>query len=376
MLEHFDCQAESIQNSLGASSSHVTIQSMLAQLRHKLQALELDGIWVAKPENIRYLSGFTTPKDGKMLVTQNEVFLYTDARYTVQAAKESRVPVQTARFEEVYAHAKAFTQGQKIAFESDALLYKSYEELSAELGASLHATTDLIEPFRAIKNQAEINAIRQAAKVADAALEAVLPQLQAGIRERDFALLLEFEMRQRGADAAGFEIIVASGERSAMPHGTASGRTIQEGDLVTVDWGALQDGYHSDCTRAYSIGQISSQLKNMYNAVLEANLLAIEHVKAGVGCKELDTIAREHLKSLGLGDAFKHSLGHGVGLAIHEAPSLSQRTDDAVLLEAGMLVTIEPGVYLDDLGGVRIEDLVLVTENGCEILTSLPKPRL
>jgi Xaa-Pro aminopeptidase len=204
----------------------------------------------------------------------------------------------------------------------------------------------------------------------------MLPKLTAGTTERDFALELEFEMRKRGADSAAFEIIVASGERSAMPHGTASSRAMQNGDLVTIDWGAALSGYHSDCTRAYPIGEISEQLKQMYNAVLEANMVAISHVKAGVGCKELDTLARDYLKTQGYDEAFSHSLGHGVGLAIHEAPTLSQRTEDNAVLEIGTIVTIEPGVYLEGIGGVRIEDLLLVTENGCEILTGLPKPKL
>lgn len=349
---------------------------MLEQLRQKLAQLELDGIWIAKPENIRYLSGFTAPKDAKLLVTQSIVRLYTDARYTAQAKLESVVPVEIARFEEVYSHAKQFTEHKKIGFEADAVLYSSYEELANQLGATLHSVMDIIEPLRALKNPSEIEHIRRAAQIADAALSAILPKLQAGISERDLALELEFEMRRRGADAAAFDIVVASGQRSAMPHGVASQRVLESGDLVTIDWGAVQNGYHSDCTRAYPIGEISSQLKQMYNAVLAANLLAISHVKAGVGCKALDTIARDYLKEQGFDKEFAHSLGHGVGLAIHEAPTLSQRADDDALLKAGMIVTIEPGVYLEGVGGVRIEDLLLVTDTGCEILTGLPKPPL
>jgi Xaa-Pro aminopeptidase len=349
---------------------------MIEQLRQKLTHLELDGIWIAKPENIHYLSGFTTPKDAKLLVTHTEIILYTDPRYTVQAKKESSVPFHIARFEAVYEHAKQFTSGKKIGFEADAVLYSSYEALSEHLGANLQSVTDVIEPMRISKTTKEISQIHKAAQIADAALEAMLPKLKAGTTERDFALELEFEMRKRGADSAAFEIIVASGERSAMPHGTASSRVMQNGDLVTIDWGAALNGYHSDCTRAYPIGEISSQLKHMYNAVLEANLLAIRHVKAGVGCKELDTIARDYLKTQGYDEAFAHSLGHGVGLAIHEAPTLSQRADDNAVLETGTVVTIEPGVYLEGIGGVRIEDLLLVTESGCEILTGLPKVRL
>lgn len=350
---------------------------MLNHLRQKIAALGLDGLWVAKPENIRYLSGFTTPSDAKVLVTSSEILLYTDARYTAQARLESIIPFETKRFEEVLEHAKQFTTGKKIGFESDAVLYSSYEELQKDMGASsLVATKELIEPMRAVKNAKEIEAIKKAARIADNALESVLPLLKAGIAEREFALELEFAMRRMGAEAAGFEIIVASGQRSAMPHGLASSRTIQNGDLVTVDWGALVDGYHSDCTRAFAVGEISDKLKQMYNAVLEANMLALAQIKAGAGCKMIDAVARDHLTALGFEKEFAHSLGHGVGLAIHEAPRLSFRAEESEILKVGNVVTVEPGVYIEGFGGVRIEDLVVVTENGCEILTGLPKPRL
>jgi Xaa-Pro aminopeptidase len=350
---------------------------MLNQLRQKLAALELDGLWVAKPENIRYLSGFTSPKDAKVLVTHDQILLYTDSRYTAQARLESQIPFETKRYEEVAEHAKQFTAGKKIGFESDAVLYSSYEELQKGLEAtSFTAVKDVIEPMRAVKTPEEITTIKKAAYIADRALESVLHHLKAGVREVDVALELEFAMRRMGAEAAGFEIIVASGERSAMPHGLASSRELQNGDLVTIDWGALVDGYHSDCTRAFPIGEVSDKLRQMYNAVLEANLLALAQIKAGAGCKMLDAVARDHLKACGYEAEFAHSLGHGVGLAIHEAPRLSFRAEDGEVLEVGNVVTIEPGVYIEGFGGVRIEDLAVVTESGCEILTSLPKPKL
>jgi Xaa-Pro aminopeptidase len=350
---------------------------MLIHLRQKIAALGLDGLWVAKPENIRYLSGFTTPKDAKILVTHQEILLYTDSRYTAQARIESKIPFETKRYEDVAEHAKQFTRGKKIGFEADAVLYSSYEELQKGLeAASFTATTDVLEPMRAVKSPEEVAAIKKAAQIADQALESVLHHLKAGVREIDVALELEMAMRRMGAQAAGFEIIVASGERSAMPHGLASPRELQDGDLVTVDWGALVDGYHSDCTRAFPIGQVSDKLRHMYNAVLEANMLALAQIKAGAGCKMLDAVARDHLKNHGYETEFAHSLGHGVGLAIHEAPRLSFRAEDNEVLELGNVVTVEPGVYIEGFGGVRIEDLVVVTQNGCEILTGLPKPRL
>jgi Xaa-Pro aminopeptidase len=346
---------------------------MLDQLREKLETLELDAFWISKPENVRYLSGFTTPDDAKVLVTKNRAVLYTDARYAVQAEQESRVPVHVARFEEVYQHAKPIVQGMRIGFESDAVLYEGFEELTNGLGADLKAVKGLIDDMRLIKTFDEIEAIRRAAIIADAALEALLPKLQPGVTERDFALELEFEMRRRGADGAAFEIIVASGERSAMPHGVASDKVIQNGDLVTIDWGARLNGYHSDCTRVYPVGEISSQLEDLYRAVLEANERGMAAVRPGARCKAVDAIARDYLKSVGFDKEFAHSLGHGVGLAVHELPKLSYRAEEAEVLQEGMIVTVEPGVYLAGVGGARVEDLVVVTANGCEALTKLPK---
>ncbi len=348
----------------------------LDQLRQKLETLELDAFWVAKPENVRYLSGFTTPDDAKVLVTKDQVLLYTDARYAVQAEQESRVPVHIARFEEVFEHAKPIVQGKRIGFESDAVLYEGFEELNIGLGADLKAVKGLIDGMRLIKTPEEIAAIRQAAMIADAALESLLPKLQPGVTERDFALELEFEMRRRGANGAAFEIIVASGERSAMPHGVASNRVIQEGDLVTIDWGARLNGYYSDCTRVYPVGEISDQLKNLYRAVLEANKLGLAAVRPGARCKAVDAVARDYLKSVGFEKEFAHSLGHGVGLAVHEQPRLSYRAEEAEVLEEGMIVTVEPGVYIPSVGGARVEDLVVVTTDGYEALTKLPKYNL
>jgi Xaa-Pro aminopeptidase len=348
---------------------------MLDQLRQKLESLELDAFWVAKPENVRYLSGFTSPEDAKLLVTKNQVFLYTDARYTVQAEQESRVPVHIARFEEVFEHAKPLAQGTRVGFESDAVLVEGFEELSQGLEANLKAVKGLIDDMRLVKTPEEIAAIRRASEIADAALEALLPKLQPGVRERDFALELEFEMRKRGADGAAFEIVVASGERSAMPHGVASSKVIAEGDLVTIDWGARLNGYHSDCTRAYPVGEISSQLRDLYRAVLEAEERGVAAVRSGASCKALDAVARDYLKSVGFEKEFAHSLGHGVGLAVHEEPKLSYRAEESEILQAGMVVTVEPGVYLPSVGGARVEDLVVVMDSGCEVLTKLPKYR-
>ncbi|MDD2500835.1 MAG: M24 family metallopeptidase, partial [Geobacter sp.] len=206
---------------------------------------------------------------------------------------------------------------------------------------------------------------------ASAAFEAVLPQLQPGIREDEFALQLEFEMRRRGADGRGFDFIVASGVRGAMPHGRASDKPILAGELVTVDFGAIKDGYHSDETVTLAVGSVNTRQQQIYQTVLDAHDRAIAAVKPGITCRELDTLARDYIKAQGFGQYFGHGLGHGIGLDVHEKPVISPRSDAVV--EEGMVFTIEPGIYIPGFGGVRIEDTVAVTADGCRLLTKVSK---
>jgi Xaa-Pro aminopeptidase/Xaa-Pro dipeptidase len=346
---------------------------MLDRVRAAFSALEIGALWIAKPENIRYLSGFTAPKDAKLLVTTTDAVLYTDSRYIVQAKEESRVPVHISRYEEVYAHAKPLIQGVNVGFEADAVLYTQFNELLNGLETTLRPVTNIVEPLRAVKSGDELQQLRHAAQIADVALEHVLPMIRPGVRESDVALELEFEMRRLGADAAAFEIIVASGERGAMPHGTASHKEIRDGELVTIDWGALVHGYHSDCTRTVAVGEVSAELQKIYNVVLEAHRLGVAAVQPGAGCASIDAVARDFIKDAGYGDYFGHSLGHGVGLQVHEGPNLSWRAKPEQVLEPGNVVTVEPGIYVPGVGGVRIEDLVLVTDAGHEVLTHVPK---
>jgi Xaa-Pro aminopeptidase len=348
---------------------------MLDKVRAAFAGLEVQALWVAKPANIRYLTGFTSPEDGKLLVLEDSAVLYTDSRYTVQAQEESRVPVHIARWEEVFAHAKPMVTGKSVGFEADAVVYSSFKEMLEGLETTLKPVKNVVEPLRGVKNQAELEVLRRAARIADDALEATLPMLKPGVMERDVALELEMQMRKRGAEAAAFDITVASGERGAMPHGGASSRIIRDGELVTIDWGARVDGYHSDCTRTYAVSEASSELKTIYNTVLDAQLKALEAIRAGAKCFDMDKVARDHISSAGYGEYFGHSLGHSVGLAVHETPSLSFRAKDE-RLEAGNVVTVEPGIYVPGVGGVRIEDTVLVTQTGIEFLTHLPKVRL
>ncbi len=346
---------------------------MLESIRARFAEFEIHALWVAKPANIRYLTGFTSPSDAKLLVTESAAVLYTDARYTVQAQNECRVPHVIARWEEVFAHVKPLVSGKNVGFEADAVMYSDFHELLQGLAVSLRPVTDIVEPLRAIKTPIEIQKMRHAAQIADVALEQILPLIVPGASERDIALELEFQMRRLGADGAAFEIIVASGERGAMPHGTASHKLIQDGELVTIDWGAFLDGYHSDCTRTVAVGQVSDHLLEIYRTVLEAHRLGMAAVKPDAKCFDIDAISRDFIHGAGYGEFFGHSLGHGVGLNVHEAPRLSFRASGDERLEVGNVVTVEPGIYVPGIGGVRIEDMVLVTLGGCESLTHAPK---
>ncbi len=331
----------------------------------------IDALWVSDPANVRALSGFTSPKDGKVLVTADGATLYTDARYTVQAQEESGLPQVIARPPETYSHAAGMLGGGRIGFEADSLTVAGLQELQKHWSAAtLVPVHGLIQELRAIKSQEEIGAIRAAQDLADRTFEEVRPLIRAGVRELDVALEIELRLRWAGAEAA-FETIVASGVRGAMPHGSASAKVIEDGDLVTVDMGARLGGYNSDMTRTVAVGTPSAEMRRVYGAVLEAEETAIRAVRPGLRAADLDRVARDVLAGHGLAEAFSHSLGHGVGLEVHEAPGLRGVSED--VLQPGMIITIEPGAYLPGVGGVRIEDLLLVTEDGYEILSHAPK---
>ncbi|GMA16578.1 aminopeptidase P family protein [Deinococcus metallilatus] len=347
--------------------------TQLDQLRAAMKAAGVDALWVSNPANVRALSGFSSGQDGKVLVTGDGATLYTDARYTVQAQEESQVPQVIARPPETYQDAAQKVKGARVGFEAEHLTVAGLEALREHWDAALVPTRGLVEGVRLVKSPQEVQAIREAQAVADRVFGEVRPMIRAGVRELDVALALEMGLRRAGAEV-GFDVIVASGPRGAMPHGVASERVIEDGDLVTIDFGARVNGYHSDMTRTVAVGTPSEDLRRVYNAVLEAEEAAVAAVRPGARTGDLDALARGILERHGLAEAFAHSLGHGVGLNIHEGPSLRKGSED--VLEPGMVVTVEPGAYLPGVGGVRLEDLVLVTEDGHEVLSRAPKERL
>ncbi|UCH27947.1 MAG: aminopeptidase P family protein [Trueperaceae bacterium] len=332
-----------------------------------------EALLVTSPANVRYLSGFTSPEDGRVLLTQDAAWLLTDGRYTVQAAEESKLEVDiTNTYQKTWQERLIeLSNGARLAIEADHLSVASFRQLEEKLGYSPVATDRLLQPYRLIKSSAEVELLREAAEITDRAFEHILGFVRPGITEIEVALELERFMVTTGADAKAFGIIVASGPRGAMPHGLASQRPLALGEFITLDFGAVVGGYHADMTRTVALGEVSSELMAVYDAVLEAQEAALAALGPGESGRAIDQLARDILDRYQLASYFSHSLGHGVGLEIHERPSLSQRVDDR--LETGMSVTIEPGVYLPGKGGVRIEDLAVITESGYERLSSSPK---
>lgn len=345
----------------------------LQKLRTELKQQNIEGILITNEYNRRYMTDFTG-SSGVVIVSQNDAVFITDFRYTEQAAAQIKdfriVKHEATMIEEIAKQVKAM--GIKtLGFEKDNVSYGTFELYKSVIQADLIPISGLIEKIRLIKTEQEINIIKVACEIADHAFTHILNFIKPGKTELEVSNELEFFMRKQGATQSSFDTIVASGLRSALPHGVATNKIIEKGDFVTLDYGALYNGYISDITRTVAVGEPSEKLVDIYNAVLASQLLAVEKVGPGLTGIEADAIARDYLKTKGYGEAFGHSLGHGIGLEVHEGPGLSLRSE--AVLEPGMTVTIEPGVYLPGIGGVRIEDDILITETGNERLTHSTK---
>lgn len=333
-----------------------------------LEPLGLDALYVTRPENVRYLSGFPHPEDAQVLLSGEGPLLLTDPRYP-EAEAESRIPARVLRREEKEALLKGLRG--RVGFEAEHLPYAALERLRELSPAEWVPTKGAVERLRLRKTPEEVDLIRKAQALAEEALAHALGFLRPGVEEREVALELEFFLRRRGAEGVAFPPIVASGPRGALPHAGASEKPLQAGELVTLDLGARLKGYHSDMTRTFVLGRVDGTLRRAFDATLAALERALEALGPGVSAKGVDALAREELKRWDLDRYFVHSLGHGVGLAVHEGPGLSPYSEDT--LEAGMVVTVEPGVYLPGVGGVRIEELVLITPTGIELLSRFPR---
>ncbi len=338
-----------------------------------LAELDLDALVFCQPENIHYLCGFRG-SDGVLIVTSKQFVFLTDSRYTTQAHEEVAADcIDEYKIKEEGVIAQLMTSAvTRIGFEAD-LSFNIVNEFQEKGDANwqwLHFKDEL-QCLRLHKSADEISSIAKAADLNVLGLAEVETLIRPGVRENEIALALEFAMRKLGAEEKAFDIIVASGLRGAMPHGIASDKVLGEGELVTIDFGCRLSGYHSDETVTFALGKVSDELRTIYDTVLEAHDRALAAVAPGVALNELDRIARAHISSCGYNDYFGHGLGHGVGLEVHEAPVVSPRSK--AIAEEGMVFTIEPGIYVPSVGGVRIEDMVLVTTKGHQTLTKIPK---
>jgi Xaa-Pro aminopeptidase len=349
------------------------------RLRNALGSSRLEALFVTHLPNIRYLCGFTGSA-GALVVTPAKNVFFTDGRYTEQAKAE----VQGARV--VIAHKSPIaaagewlsTQGKKrrpqtIGIEGEDLSVAERTRLAKSLGRGfrLREAPPLVEKARLVKDEDEISLLRAAVVLGASLFAAALKAIRPGVKESEVAAEMEYAARQAGAEGMSFETIIAAGSRSAMPHGRASPAAIPAEGFVVCDFGVILAGYCSDMTRTVFVGQPSDRARRMYDAVREAQEAAIEVVRPGASVSEVDAAARKLLQQNGFGRYFTHSTGHGVGLEIHEAPRLAAGQSD--VLSPGMVVTIEPGVYLPGFGGVRIEDMVVVTQDGCTVLTPTGK---
>ncbi len=333
----------------------------------------VDAILFSNLLNIRYLCGFSG-SEGALVLTRDNAWFLCDSRYTTQAGAEvvdAEIRQFTVKLDTVVELATELKLS-RIGFESAHTTVGDFKALSDRLaGTELVAVGGDLDLIRSCKDQVEIERLQRVASLASASLQAVLPVMVPGVSEQEVARELEFEMRRRGADGRAFDFIVASGERGAMPHGRASERPLRSGELVTIDFGALRDGYYSDETVTLALGDPGERSREIYGIVRERHDRAITAVRPGIACHEQDAIAGEFMRERGYGEYFGHCLGHGVGLEIHEKPVVSPRSETVV--EEGMVFTIEPGIYIPGFGGVRIEDTVVATENGCRLLTQVPK---
>lgn len=344
----------------------------LCKLREILKEKKLDAAIIFKPENRRYISGFTGTS-GYALITIDKAFFLTDFRYIDQAKEQCKEYdiVKHTNERSIFSIINELNLNN-LGFEEDFITYHQYMEFSKELDPiELIPLDGVISSLRKIKDEEEIKYIRQAAHIADEAFLHICNYMRPGIAEKHVALELETFMKKEGASGTSFDTIVASGIRSSLPHGVASDKLLEKGDFVTLDFGCIYNGYCSDMTRTIVLGKANERQKEIYHIVLKAQQKALVAIKPGITGIEADKVARDFITSCGYGEYFGHGLGHGVGLEIHENPRLAPIGDE--VLKEGMIVTDEPGIYIPDFGGVRIEDLLMITESGNKVLSKSPK---
>ncbi len=355
----------------------IEVANRLPRLRAFFDAAQIDALIVSAPANIRYLTGFTGSA-GIVVVTAEDFFLISDGRYREQAADQiarsgagARVEISSTAQRDLIV--SAVGESRRVGLEAEHITWSTQRRYESEwfAGRLLVPTVGLVEGLRRVKEPAELVRIELAAEIADAALAKMRPRLLERPTEMEFARELDMTMRTLGATRPSFETIVASGPNGARPHARPSSRSIEVGDLVVIDFGAVIDGYCSDMTRTIAVGDVSPTAQRMLDVVTRAQAAGVAAVRPGVAAREVDAVCRSVIEHAGWADAFSHGTGHGVGLDIHEAPGVGSTSDATLVI--GDVVTIEPGVYLPEHGGVRVEDTVVVTAEGCRPLTHSTK---
>lgn len=337
-----------------------------------------DGFLLTSESNVFYFTGF--PCDAAvLLVTKSGNYFFTDSRYLEAAERviQNAEILNSAKIADLLPKICEENGICKVLCESSAMTVRAsqrYAALLSKVELLFEDDVQFLSQFRRKKTQDEADKIEKAQRIAEAAFEKLLPQIHVGMTEKEIALELDYTMFRLGADALSFRTIVVSGENSSLPHGVPGDRQVQDGDFITFDFGAVVDGYHSDMTRTIAIGHVTEKQREVYETVLQAQLSALSAIRSGITCKDADAKARDVIAAKGYGDAFGHGTGHGVGVEIHERPNLSPLSKET--LEVGDVVTVEPGIYLREQFGVRIEDMVIVTQDGCRNFTKTEKSLL
>ncbi len=334
-----------------------------------------EAILIHSPENRRYFTDFPS-SDGYLVVTKDDAFFFTDSRYIEAAQKNAsckaqlltRLSKEVKTFLEENHIEKIYTETERLSVSLLSQFRKIFSPVKVTPSKRLE---NKINNLRMVKASEEIECIKKAQKIAEEAFDHILTLIRPGVTEKRIALELDFYMLSHGAEALSFETIAVTGKKTSMPHGVPDDTVVENGDFITMDFGAVYKGYHSDMTRTVAVGEISAEQRKIYEIVLSAQKASLEFLKKGVSCKAADAAARDIIKNAGYGDYFGHGTGHGVGIEIHELPNLSPRSD--AILEVGNIVTVEPGIYIPNKFGVRIEDMALITGDGYENLTNTPK---
>lgn len=345
------------------------------RLRARLAEAGLDALLVTSMDNVRYLTGFTGSTGALVVSIDGDDLLVTDGRYDRQTKEEVTEGVDVEIATDPPLQVLRVRLGERgagrVACEGEHLSVAAWGAWEEGAGSPLEPVSGWIEALRAVKSPAEIDAIRRAARVADETFEEIVSWLRPGVTEREAAARIDLILAERGAEGRAFETIAAFGERSALPHARPGARELRAGDVALLDFGAVVEGYRSDLTRTVACGGVGESMMEVHAVVLRAQTAALEGLRTGMSGREADALARDVIEAAGYGDGFSHSLGHGIGLAVHEEPRLSRKNETD--LQAGMTVTVEPGVYVPGIGGVRIEDDVLLTGEGAVRLTSAPR---